>query len=165
MLNSTKIIIDGGILSAIASFYLFMVLYINRRVFLQDYPEEIQRAVPPKSREERRLSLLFGTPFLLLLFAGPLISTLTLKHQSGGGLSFFAASFHAFGIVFIFNLVDWLILDWLIFCTITPNFLVIPDTEGMAGYKDYSFHFRAFRVGTILSIIEGLIIGALVMIL
>jgi hypothetical protein len=165
MINITKKIIDGGILSAIASLYLFIILYINPRLFLQDYPEDIQRAVPPKSREERRLSILLGTPFLLLLLIGPFISTLSLKQQSGDEFSFFAASFHAFSIVFIFNLVDWLILDWLIFCTITPNFLVIPDTEGMAGYKDYSFHFRAFRVGTVLSIITGLIIGALVMIL
>lgn len=165
MLNITKLLIDGGIFSAIASLYISAILYINPRLFLQDYPEDIQRAVPQKTREERRLSILLGTPFLLLLFAGPFISTLTLNHQSGGELSFFAASLHAFGIVFIFNLVDWLILDWLIFCTITPNFLVIPDTEGMAGYKDYSFHFRAFRIGTVLSIIAGLIIGTLVMIL
>ncbi|HEY46853.1 MAG: hypothetical protein AMJ88_06855 [Anaerolineae bacterium SM23_ 63] len=165
MLNISKLIIDGGIFSAIASLYLFMVLYINPRLFLQDYPEDIQRAVPQKSREERRLSILLGTPFLLLLFAGPFISTLTLKHQSGGELSFIVASIHAFGIVFIFNLVDWLILDWLIFCSITPGFLVIPGTEGMAGYKDYAFHFRAFRVGTVLSIVAGCIIGALVTIL
>ena len=165
MINSTKIIIDGVIFSAIASLYLFMILYINPRLFLQDYPEEIQRAVSSKSREERRLSILFGTPFLIVLFVGPLISTLSLNHQSGGELSYLAASFHAFSVVFIFNLVDWLILDWLVFCTITPNFLIIPDTEGMAGYKDYSFHFRAFRIGTVLSIIEGFIIGAVVMIL
>lgn len=165
MLNITKIIIDGGIFSVIASLYLFVILYINPRLFLQDYPEDIQRAVPQKSSEERRVSILFGVPFLFLLFAGPLISTCTLKHQSGGELTFFVASIHAFCIVFIFNLVDWLILDWLVFCTITPNFLVIPGTEGMMGYKDYTFHFRAFRVGTVLSIVAGMIIGALVVLL
>jgi hypothetical protein len=104
-------------------------------------------------------------PFLLLLFAGPLISTLSLNHQSGGELTFLAPALHAFGIVFIFNLVDWLILDWLIFCTITPGFLIIPGTEGMAGYKDYDFHFRAFLSGTVLSTVAGCIIGALVMII
>jgi hypothetical protein len=165
MLNISKLIVDGGIFSAIASFYLFAILNINPRLFLQDYPEDIQRAVPQKSQEERRLSILLGAPFLLLLFAGPLISTLSLKHQGGGELTFLSASSHAFGIVFIFNLVDWLILDWLIFCTITPSFLVIPDTEGMAGYKDYTFHFRAFIVGTVLSIVAGCIIGALVIII
>jgi hypothetical protein len=35
----------------------------------------------------------------------------------------------------------------------------------MEGYKDYTFHFRAFLVGTVLSIVAGMIIGALVIIL
>jgi hypothetical protein len=165
MPNIMKLIIDGGIFSVIASFYLFVILKINPRLFLQDYPEDIQGAVPQKSQAERRQSILFGTPFLLLLFVGPLISTLTLKHQSGSELTFLATALHAFGIVFIFNLVDWLILDWLIFCTITPEFLIIPGTEGMEGYKDYAFHFRAFLVGTVLSIVAGIFIAVLVMIL
>lgn len=165
MLNISKILIDGAIVSAIASLYLLAVLYLNPRLFLQDYPEDIQRAVPQKTKEEKRLSIMLGTPFLILLLLGPFISTLNLKFQGGGELSFFVAFSQAFGVVFIFNLVDWLILDWLIFCTITPGFLIIPDTEGMAGYKDYSFHFRAFLAGTVLSIIAGLIMGALVMIL
>lgn len=33
-------------------------------------------------------------------------------------------------------------MDWLIFCTITPRFLVIPDTEGNPGYKNYKFHLN-----------------------
>jgi hypothetical protein len=165
MANITKLIIDGGIFSALVSFYLFVILKINPRLFLQDYPEDIQGAVPHKSHEERQQSILFGTPLLLLLFVGPLISTLTLEHQSGSELTFLAAALHAFGIVFVFNLVDWLILDWLIFCTITPDFLIIPGTEGMEGYKDYAFHFRAFLVGTVLSIVAGIFIGALVVIL
>jgi len=33
------------------------------------------------------------------------------------------------------------VLDWLIFVTIQPDFVVIPGTEGLAGYKDYGFHF------------------------
>jgi hypothetical protein len=165
MLNISKILIDGAIVSAIASLYLLAVLYQNPRLFLQDYPEDIQRAVPPKTNNEKRLSIVLGTPFLLLLLLGPFISTLNLKIQSGGELSFLVAFSQAFGVVSIFNLVDWLILDWLFFCIITPRFMIIPDTEGMAGYKDYSFHFRAFLVGTVLSIIAGLIIGVLVMIL
>ncbi|UCF59654.1 MAG: hypothetical protein JSV37_07745, partial [Anaerolineaceae bacterium] len=87
MPNLTKLIIDGGIFSAIASFYLFVILKINPRLFLQDYPEDIQGAVPQKSHEEKRQSILFGMPFLLLLFVGLLISTLALKHQSGSELT------------------------------------------------------------------------------
>jgi len=37
---------------------------------------------------------------------------------------------YAFGVAFAFNLWDWLILDWLVFCTITPKQFVIPGSEG-----------------------------------
>jgi hypothetical protein len=58
-----KIIQDGGILSAIASIYLFAILCINPRLFLQDYPEGIRDAVPPKTIDEQRLSLMLGYRF------------------------------------------------------------------------------------------------------
>lgn len=77
-------------------------------------------------------------------------------------ISFFPLFFNAFGVVFIFNLVDLLLLDWLLFCFITPNFLIIPGTEGMQAYKDYGYHFRAFLIGTVLSIAAGLVIVGIV---
>ena len=43
----------------------------------------------------------------------------------------------------IFNLVDLILLDWLLFTYIQPRFVVLPGTEGLAGYRDYWFHFRA----------------------
>ena len=69
---------------------------------------------------------------------------------------------NTFGVVFIFNLVDLLLLDWLMFCFITPSFVIIPGTEGMKGYKDYGYHFRAFLKGTILSVVAGLVIAGIV---
>lgn len=60
----------------------------------------------------------------------------------------------------IFNLVDLFIIDWLIFCWITPRFVVIPSTEGMKGYKDYIFHLRGAIVGTpFLTIISLFVAG------
>ncbi|MBN1249036.1 MAG: hypothetical protein JXC32_15360 [Anaerolineae bacterium] len=56
-------------------------------------------------------------------------------------------------------------LDWLMFCFITPKFVVIPRTEGMAAYKDYGYHFRASLTGTVLSIVAGLVIAAIVSLL
>jgi hypothetical protein len=62
----------------------------------------------------------------------------------------------------VFNIVDWLLLDWLMFCTLTPRFLVIPGTEGMSAYKDYGFHFRGFLKGCVFSVLAGLVIAAIV---
>jgi hypothetical protein len=162
MLKVGKILLDGAVLSAIASLFLVAVLRFNPRLFLQDYPEDIQNKVPPKTEKERRQSWVVGIPFLILLVAVPFISTLTLKRQSGGDASFLHLFLNAFGVTFVFNLVDLLLLDWLVFCTMTPRFVLVPGTEGMAGYKDYAYHFRASVKGTILCVVGGLAIAGLV---
>jgi hypothetical protein len=162
MLNIGKTILDGAILSVMASLFLAAILRFNPRLFLQDYPKDIQNRVPPKTEKEKRQSLVVGIPFLILLVAVPFISTLALKRQSGEDISFPHLFLNAFGVVFVFNLVDLLLLDWLMFCYITPKFMVIPGTKGMAGYKDYFFHFRASIIGTMLSIAAGLVIAGIV---
>jgi len=162
MIDISKILLDGALLSILASISIIGILRFNPRLFLQDYQEEIQSGVPPKANLEKRQSLITGIPFLLLLFAVPFISTLILKRQSGETISFILLFLNAFGVAFIFNLVDLLMLDWLLFCFITPSFLVIPGTEGMQAYKDYGFHFRAFLMGTVLSIAAGLVIAGIV---
>ncbi len=160
MPNLTKILTDGALLSLVASLWLMFALWVNPRVFLHDYPPKIQEKVPEKTKAEKRLTYIFGIPFILLLLLWPFFSTLSLKAQSDS--QFWALWLNATGIVFVFNLVDWLILDWLIFCTFTPRFVVIPGSEGMAAYKDYGFHFRGFLHGTVYSILGGLVIAGIV---
>ena len=162
MFSIRKVVLDGATLSFIASLLLIVSLRLNPRIWLQDYPEAIQDKVPPKTEREKRLSLIFGIPFLVLLVAVPFISTLALKRQGGGDVSFLQLFLNAFGVAFTFNLVDLLLLDWLMFCTITPKFVVIPGTEGMEGYKDYSHHFKASMIGTVLSVVAGLVIAGIV---
>jgi hypothetical protein len=162
MFNLSKIIIDGCLLSIVASLWLILIMRINPRIFLQDYPKDIQAAVHPKTPSEKKLTLWLGIPFLLLLILFPFFSTLGLKQQTG---SYAALLANAFGVAFIFNLVDWLLLDWLMFCTLTPKFLIIPGTAGMAGYNDYMFHFRGFIIGTILSAIIGAVLAGVVLLI
>jgi hypothetical protein len=161
----SKIIGDGLILSAIASIFILISMRVQPRIWLQDYPPDIQDRVPPKTEKEMRLSLALGIPFLVLLVAVPFISTLVLKNHHQCTLSFISLAIHAFGVIFVFNVVDWLILDWLMFCTITPRFVVISGSEGAEGYNDYMFHFRGFLIGTALSLVAGLIIGGVVSII
>jgi len=165
MLNIPRLLIDGAILSGLATLFIILTMRLNPRLWLQDYPEDIQASVPPKTPEERKLSLQVGIPFILLLLAVPLVSTFLVKQQAGSHMPFWSLFVHAFGVVFLFNVYDWLVLDWLMFCTITPDFVVIPGTEGMAGYKDYIFHFTGFLKGIIFSAFGGLIITVIVYLL
>ena len=162
MLNISKIVLDGALLSFTASLLIIISLRFNPRIWLQDYPPDIQNQVPPKTEREKRLSLIFGIPFLILLVAVPFASTLTLKIQNGDTVSFLQLFLNAFGVAFTFNLVDLLLLDWFMFCTITPKFIIIPGTEGMEGYKDYFYHFKASIMGTILSVVFGLAVASIV---
>jgi hypothetical protein len=167
IIDLRKILFDGAILSLVASAFLIITLRINPRLWLQDYPQDIQDQVPPKTEQELRLSLILGIPFLLVLFGAPLISTLGLKRQYAGDVAFLALTLHAFGVGFIFNVVDWLLIDWLLFCVITPEFLIIPGTEGAGGYttKNYGHHVRGFVIGTGVSLAGGLVIAAIVSLL
>lgn len=158
-MSVAKIILDGVILSVIASLFILVTLRINSRIWLHDYPQDIQARVHPKTERERRLSSILGVLFLILLFAVPFVSTLALKSQNSGEISWFLLAVNAFGVVFVFNLVDWLVLDWLMFCAITPSFVVIPGSEDAKAYKDYWFHFRGFLKGTVISAVAGLVIG------
>jgi len=162
MLDVGRIVLHGAVLSFLASALLVVVLRVNPRIFLHDYPEAIQAQVPPKTANEKRQSALLGVPFLLLLAVVPFLSTLALRRSGGTDVSFLNLFLNAFGVSFFFNLVDLLLLDWLLFCTLTPKFLVIPGSEGNPAYKDYGYHFRGSLVGTAISVVAGLVIAAIV---
>ena len=153
---------DGLILSLLASLFILVSIRINPRLWLGDYPKAIQAEVEPKSADEKRQSLMIGIPFLVLLFGVPLVSTWSLQATSPVAVPFLNLYVNAAGVAFVFNLVDWLVLDWLIFCTLTPDFLVIPGTKSNPAYKDYAFHLRGFIIGTILSAIAGLVLAGIV---
>ncbi len=157
-----RILQHGALLSVVALAILLLTLYVNPRLYLQDYPHDIQSLAPPKTVREKRLGVLLGLPFLLALLAIPLWSTPWLRmEQTGLGLC--ALALHAAGVLWVFNWVDWLVLDWWLFCTVTSHFMVIPGSEGSPAYKDYLFHFRAFLIGTLISPLGGLAVAALAM--
>jgi hypothetical protein len=161
MLNLDKILVDGGLFALIGSFYILAMMRFNPRLFLNpgDLPADILAAVPPKTVQEKRLAILLGIPFLAGIVAIPVISTLQFRQQMGGEVAFLYLFLHPFAILLIFNLFDLLILDLLLFCTFTPRFMVIPGTEGLAGYRDYGFHLRQHLKSLIFLVLGSLIIA------
>lgn len=138
-----------------------ILLMVNRnpRLMLQDYPKDVQAAVPAKTVTERRETLYWSIPFWLVFVGVPVAAAITVK-MAGGSLLMMGLA--AFGVGMLINLFDWLVLDWLIFCTLTPDFVVIPGTTGFAGYKDYGMHFRGFLIGTTIFAIISALIAAIV---
>ena len=155
----STIVIYGVSCSLRISFMVLVMLWHNPRLLLQDYPKDVRQKVAPKTPAEKRTSAYWATAILVLMVVFPLAAALTSKAAHDGFLGIFLS---ALGVLLLFNLVDLLIMDWLIVCTITPTFMVIPGTEGMAGYKDYGQHFRGFLIGTGFSVVLSLLLATLV---
>ncbi|KPK78857.1 MAG: hypothetical protein AMS25_14210 [Gemmatimonas sp. SM23_52] len=162
MVDIGKILLHGAILAGLGSLLLMSAVAYNPRLARRGLPGEIKEKVPPLTTGERRRALFFAIPFFVLIIGGPFLSGLSLAIQAQGALSFPEIAVHVFGVGLVFNLVDLVLLDWLIYCTITPRFVVVPGTEGMAGYKDYLFHLRAHVRGTGLQVILTLVLVGLI---
>jgi hypothetical protein len=130
-------------LTAILAVVLVGILYFAPRLALSDYPDDVKASVPPRTKRELQLGILLAVPLLLGGIAWTLRSTWLVKQQSGGVLTFGMAFVTIFGELFLFSMFDLLVLDMGLFYTWTPQFLVLPGTEGMAGYKDYRPHVKA----------------------
>jgi hypothetical protein len=163
--NLIDFLVDAGIYVTLATLLLVGLVLYNPRLMLQDYPPAIKAIVPPKTEQERKLSVRLGLPFLLVLLLYPVYATFVFQGQSGSQAGFARLWLYAFGLAFAFNLWDWLVLDWLVFCTLTPQAFVIPGSEGHPAYKDYFFHFRGFLIGTVFSAVLGSIAAGIVLLL
>jgi hypothetical protein len=155
-LNLTRILRDGAMLSLVGSIYLLVLLRFNPRMFLRHFPKEIREIVPPKSKKEQRTSVLLG-----LLIAVPFTSALLWRAATLGGHSFWELFAYVFGVLFIFNLVDLLILDWPIVCWIEPRWVILPGTEHVVFPTQYLHHFKGFLMGIVSFVIVGLAVAAL----
>lgn len=167
MLDTGKIVFDGGLFVLIGSLIVLGMMRYNPRLFLNkgDMPPDILAAVPPKTEAEKRQAMILGVPFLIAIVAVPFISTLQFKQQVGSNVPFLYLVLHPFLILLMFNLFDLFILDFVLFCTITPRFMVVSGTEGLAGYKDYGFHIRQHLRSVIFMALGALLIALIVSLL
>jgi hypothetical protein len=94
--------------------------------------------------------IIFAIPVLLVMIGYPTFIAWYYCPPSATFLCFLTVSW---AIMLAGNVFDLLILDWLMFCTITPSFVVIKGTEGNRGYKNYRFHFVGFLKGILITFI------------
>lgn len=143
---------------------LTVLMVISGRVvpdmWVGDYPPDIREKYGPMSKRSARLRPVFAA----LLFG--LIGVVAWRGLGAidalmGPLSFGAAFASATLMLLVFNVFDLLVLDWLVFCTWQPRQIVLPGTEGMAGYRDYRFHFVGFLKGFGFCAAGGLLMAGL----
>ena len=156
----------GLILSVLVSVILLGAMLLNVEIAQNDYPPDIKKAYGPernpKTRGQRRL---FSLLLLVVLFGVICYSLVDLVRASSVELTFLPLFVLIFVEVFTFNLWDLLIIDWLIFNTIQPKFIFLPGTESLAGYKDYTFHFKGFLTGILYSLVSALVLAGIALII
>lgn len=151
---------DSALYNLTLTILIFGSMLWNREMWLNDYPPDVKAKYGPMSAKAKRQGYLLAIPLLLIMVGGAIWSTVRLKQQQRGRLSFAAAYCHTAGMVMSFWLSDLLLIDGLIGVMWTPSFMVLPGTEGMAGYKDYGLHLRAhFRAAPALALVSVVLTG------
>ncbi|WP_106767423.1 hypothetical protein [Paenibacillus faecalis] len=158
MLDISRAVIEGGALSIVFLILMISTLAYNPRVWLQDYPMDIQQmALPQTPSEKKKLRVIGSFTFLFALV--PFVISLMLD---GDQITYWETFFHFYIVFSIVSFAaDLIILDWIVFCLITPKFIIIPGTEGAKGYKDYMFHFIGFLKGAVILGVFSLILAGL----
>ncbi len=136
----------GVVLSIVLFGLLLVVLRVNPEIMLNDYPPDIRVKWGPMADRTKRQRVLVAILFLVTILSIVAWSIRSLPALTAGDVTF-AIAFAHFAIMFgTFNLRDWLVLDWGLVHW-QPRFVVLPGTEGMAGYGNHWFHFRGFLIG------------------
>jgi len=154
-------LIYGAVLGAATVILISAMIWWNAEILLREYPPDIRQAHGPMSRRARRQHIIAS-----VVFIGVFVSIFAASYQhlavtSGGQYTFRAASVHALIALTVVNLVDLIVVDWLIGIRFRPRKVILPGTEGLAGYDDLRFHVRGFVVGLVGTLAASPIIGAI----
>ena len=153
------ILFYGSVISILMTLNILLSLWINPRMWIQDLPEKLRKKIPPKTKAEKLQTLLVLLPFMILFFLGPVIAITDVLDISPLKPDFIHSLLIAYGINLIFNLMDLLVIDWLVICTITPEFARIPGIE-IGEIRDYRKHGIDFLKGLFIIVIPSLISGS-----
>ncbi len=153
-------LVYGVVLFIVLVAMIFPTVLIAPDMMVGDYPPDIKAKYGPMSPRAARLRPYVAVLIFLAAIVIPLIGLFSLR-TSVGQIPFLPAFVFLLLVLLIFNVLDLLVLDWLIVCTIQPRMMILPGTEGMAGYRDYRFHFIGFLKGLVFCTAGALIIALL----
>jgi hypothetical protein len=131
----------------IYSFVLCCIILISQiihaRLWLNDYPAPIRLAADPLSRGEKLAKRLLDIPLMIIKVGYPVFSAFVYKAAMGQTFSLWYGFTHLLMLYSMFVIIHLLVLDGLIFCLITPKFVVIDGTRELkSAYKKFSFHAK-----------------------
>jgi hypothetical protein len=146
-----RILLDGFLLSLGASIVIIGSLVVNPRIWLKDAPQVVKDKVPPLSADERRQANIAALLAMVLLFG---ILAYATANVMGAGASLVGVFVHIYLVFAIFNLVDLVLIDYLLIMVLKPSFILVPGVTMDELQQPFSYHFNGF--------LKGLVIGGVV---
>lgn len=155
-----RILLEAIVWSAL---WMVMVsLSVRRFPFTieHDYPEEARRVanLPKPSPQERRRGILFGAVSFLILFG--LLLAFAVFDPMHREPSFTKIFLHLWLICMAWNVVDLVIVDWLLICTLSVACYLLPGTEEGVNHRQYRFHAIGFAKGFVVMSLIALLLSA-----
>jgi hypothetical protein len=150
----------GTVFGVVFSIAMLIIGRVNAEMILNDYPPDIRAKVGPMGEKTRKQANLASLPLLATLGLIVVLGLGQLRSLTGE-LSLVNTFIVTTTIFQVWNLIDLVLLDWFLLMTLKPRFMILPGTEGMAGYSDYGFHFRKFLNGIVFTLILGVIVTAI----
>ncbi|MEM7126016.1 MAG: hypothetical protein AAF702_06800 [Chloroflexota bacterium] len=161
MINPRLLLVDGAILTAFFALFVVGTLIWKPRLWIQDFPEDIQALAAPKTDAEQWLTAWLVIPWFILLMGGFLVA----GGRYGIANGFWGLTLHIYLLWQITNLFDLVIIDWIGMHLIDPQNPPFPGTEGAKGYRDYRFHLIGFLKGSVMGLGVALFIGGFIWIM
>ena len=138
-----------------------MMVRVWPQLWLHVYPKTIQEVttLPPLAGKRRFVAYAFIILWFALLLASLCWSVATT--YAAGRVSYWVVFLHTLVMMLVWDVFNLLVLDWLVFCTLRPAWIVLPGSEGHPGYRDYRYHWRGFLKGCVVSILGALVLSVL----
>lgn len=134
----TEILLDGLIYSAGFTIIILISVLVNPRIWLQDFPDSLQKDIPPKTRKESRQTFITGFLFALFIVGFPLYSVSGFIASSQISVTFWSMFLHSFYVMMICNILYWLFLHIIIFNLVISRIRTVPGLKKR-------FHFTGWR--------------------
>ncbi|MFN8444093.1 MAG: isoprenylcysteine carboxylmethyltransferase family protein [Caldilineaceae bacterium] len=155
-------LLSGLVLSVVLSTIILASLYINPEMWLHDAPAEVQAKHGPMSERAKRQRIWLASSIFVALIGLVAFSIVQFVALAGAQLTFLKLFAHLFIMFMLFNVVDLLLIDWLIVEWIRPGFLAGSRLGTLMGERNYWYHFQGFLKGTAGITVVSLLLAAVV---
>jgi hypothetical protein len=150
-------LVAGLVLSLALTAVVSVGQVFSRDFMVHDYPPAIRARYGPKSTRGRRTVAVVGVLLYAVIVGVLSVLMVWLRSSLGDGFGFVTAWISSITALFVFNLYDLIVLDWLVFVLWRPRLIVLPGTEGMSEYGDFGFHLRGFLTGLVFCLVGSVL--------